>query len=137
MLYSLAHNLWTLLGINILSAVVCGYHAWKDHKYTRQIQDSTCINNKVNFHLDRSIRALNSAKMTDREYSVYLSKLIFSIGHSISKDIKSPNIEELEYRYNINPTIGDALMLQGLVMSNWSDSIGKANYDKDTKVQGI
>lgn len=69
------------------------------------------------------INKLNKNKLTDQELLEVYCGLGTSIGAAMAgiDEDNMPSLEELERRYMTNPTPGEALFLQSLLLGSWKD----------------
>ena len=75
---------------------------------------------KCNTTLRKLLDAFQEHRPTIPEILVIYGNLGYLLGASIEGyDAEGPNIEELEKKYYVDPTVGTALMLQGLQVTNW------------------
>jgi hypothetical protein len=77
--------------------------------------------------LRKVLKVFQKHRPTTSEIILILSNLTYSLGGSIESLTTNelPPIEELQKQYYTSPTIGVALMLQGLLISTWFE-----NYQK-------
>tara|TARA_Y100000310_G_scaffold345804_1_gene470188 strand:- start:10223 stop:10540 length:318 start_codon:yes stop_codon:yes gene_type:complete len=69
--------------------------------------------------LEKLIIAFQEYKPTVGEILVIYGNLGYTLGASIEGETKGPDIESLKQKYYTNPSVGAALMLQGIEITNW------------------
>ena len=75
---------------------------------------------KCNQVLDRVLQAFQEHRLTVGEIIVAYGNLGYTLGAAIEGyGKKGPNIEELKQKYYTDPSVGTALMLQGIEVTNW------------------
>lgn len=86
---------------------------------------------KASLALDQILQILDKHKLRVQDLVLVYGNLGYSIGASIENLVESgPSLEELQKRYYEKPTIGIAMMLQGMLTTTWGDSI-QTNKDKN------
>ena len=75
---------------------------------------------KAEKSIDQIIKILNKNKLDKEEFVAVLAHVIYSAGIIFSqRDSKNIDIDTVVKDYETKPTIGDALILQGINMKNW------------------
>jgi len=86
----------------------------------------TIDNEKAKEALDKLIEVMNTSDLTLQEQIHVLSNLIMATGASLAGfNGEMPSLEDLQHHDLLNPTIDVALMLQGLLMSQWAEDLKK------------
>lgn len=90
---------------------------------------------KIEKCLGEMIESLEKNKLTVGELIILLSNLQYTIGASIDGyGEKGPGLEELKKIYYSEPTVGVAMMLNGMEISTWYDSwVNILKKKKDNK----
>lgn len=80
---------------------------------------------KANEALGEMIEVLDKHKLRVQDLVVVYGNLGYAIGAAIEgfKEEKGPDVEELQKLYHSDPTVGVALMLQGMLVTSWHDQI--------------
>lgn len=79
---------------------------------------------KANEVLGQCIEAFQGANLRTQDLVVVWGNLGYSLGASIEGFTESgPSLEELQQAYHQNPTIGIAMMLQGMMATLWSNQM--------------
>ena len=87
----------------------------KNPKKTLQFDPDKCSQ-----LLDRLLQAFQEHHPTVGEILVAYGNLGYSLGAAIEgHKSKGPDVEELKKKYYADPTVGTALMLQGIEVTNW------------------
>jgi len=87
----------------------------KNPKKTVQFDPEKCNN-----ILSKLIEAFEEHKPTVGEILVIYGNLGYTLGASIEGHGNTgPNVQELKKQYYTDPTVGTALMLQGIEVTNW------------------
>ena len=87
----------------------------KDPEKTLQFDPEKCGD-----LLSKIIEAFEEHKPTVGEILVIYGNLGYTLGASIEGyGSKGPGVEELKKEYYANPSVGTALMLQGIEVTNW------------------
>ena len=74
--------------------------------------------------LEKLLADFNQEQLTDKEIVLVLSNTMYSLGAYIEGyKNKGPTLKVLEKQYYTQPTAGNGLMLQGLLMSTWLDTM--------------
>lgn len=68
------------------------------------------------------IKTVNNEKLTDSEIIDVYTDLGISIGCAMSGLDAVPLREDLEKKYYLNPTVGESLLLQSLLLRAWIDN---------------
>lgn len=88
---------------------------------------------KASLAFDEILLVLKKHKLRVQELVTLYGNLGYAIGAAIEKipeGVEGPTPEELQKSYYEKPTIGVALMLQGVVTSSWSENINKENVQE-------
>ena len=81
---------------------------------------------KANQCLQRLITDLNEFNLRTQDVVVVLGNLAYAVGASIEGiGEDGPTLDELNQRYYTEPTLGTALMLQGMITTSWHDQVAK------------
>ena len=81
---------------------------------------------KIGTIFSECVEAFQKGKPNVGEILLAYGNLGYTLGASIEGfDGKGPSIEELEKMYYENPTVGVALMLQGILVTTWLDDYAK------------
>ena len=76
--------------------------------------------------LSELIKAFRERSPTVNEILVVYGNLGYSLGAAIEgHQDRGPNVQELQEKYYKNPTVGAALMLQGIEVTSWSKDYEK------------
>ena len=87
----------------------------KNPKKTLEFNPEKCTN-----LLDDLIRVFQQHRPTVGELLVVYGNLGYSLGAGVEGyESTGPDIKELQQKYYSNPTVGVALMLQGIEVTNW------------------
>jgi hypothetical protein len=87
----------------------------KNPKKTLQFDPDKCSE-----LLDKLLQAFQELGPTVGEIIVAYGNLGYSLGAAIEgHESNGPDIEELKKKYYADPTVGTALMLQGIEVTNW------------------
>jgi hypothetical protein len=80
---------------------------------------------KANKALDEIIQLLNKYKLRTQDLVVVYGNLGYTIGATIEAVDPNygPSLEELQEKYYKEPTLGVALMLQGMLTTSWHDQV--------------
>lgn len=84
---------------------------------------------KVQATVTKIVALLQKQKLTVGEILIVLGNVIYTVGASIGSYKVGPSAQELEKKYAINPSVDVALMLTGLHVTSWVDSLGKTVED--------
>lgn len=86
---------------------------------------------KASQALNEILEILNKYKLRTQDLILLYGNLGYSIGASIEgmKNSVGPTVEELQKSYYEKPTVGIAMMLQGLLTTTWQDDILKTNQE--------
>lgn len=89
---------------------------------------------------EKASEALNEIILTLKKYKLRVQDLILlygNLGYSIGASIEGldntqgPTIDELQKKYYEKPTVGIAMMLQGMLTTTWYDDVLKSNKEKE------
>jgi hypothetical protein len=82
--------------------------------------------------LEDIISILKVAKLRVQDLVLLYGNLGYSIGASIEgiDTSQGPSVDELQKQYYEKPTIGVAMMLQGILTTTWYDDISKQTKEK-------
>jgi hypothetical protein len=87
----------------------------KNPKKTLQFDPDKC-----NQMLSKLLEVFQKSGPTVGEILVAYGNLGYSLGAAIEgHESTGPDIEELKKKYYVDPTVGTALMLQGIEVTNW------------------
>ncbi len=89
---------------------------------------------KASEALDEILATLNKFSLRVEELVLLYSNLGYSIGASIDgigANDEKPSLESLQQKYYEKPSIGVALMLQGLLTSTWVDDFKQKDKKND------
>lgn len=92
---------------------------------------------KTSETLEKILEVFKQKKLRTQDIILVLGNLSYSIGAALEghePGFTGPTIDELNQKYYTEPTVGVALMLQGLITVSWHDQIvnGQApNIDKE------
>lgn len=93
---------------------------------------------KVSDLHDKILEMLQDARPTVGELIILYGNLGYALGASIDGYTeKGPSPEELEKLYYSNPTIGVAMMLQGMTVSSWYEDWEKIKLQSQDKKENI
>lgn len=88
---------------------------------------------------ERTSEALNEMVLVLQKHKLRIQDLVLlygNLGYSIGASIEGidnsqgPSLEELQKKYYEKPTVGIAMMLQGMLTTSWYDDILKPNKEK-------
>jgi hypothetical protein len=88
---------------------------------------------KTSKALDEIILILQKYKLRVQDLVLLYGNLGYSIGASIEglKNTEGPSIDELQKNFYEKPTVGIAMMLQGMLTTTWYDDVIKSNKEKE------
>jgi hypothetical protein len=91
---------------------------------------------KTSETLDEIIQVLQKRKLREEDLVVLYGNLGYSIGVSMEgiDPQNAPGLEELQKQYHLKPTVGVAMMLQGIIISSWYSDVAKNRENKENKV---
>lgn len=80
---------------------------------------------RANQCLQELIGVLQKYNLRVQDLTVVYGNLGYAIGASVEghKDGEGPTLEELQQQYYTSPTLGCALMLQGMLVTSWYDQV--------------
>jgi hypothetical protein len=86
---------------------------------------------RVNEVYEKFINLLQEKKLTVAELCILLGNTLYTVGASIEgfKD-EGPDMEELNKRYYTKPTVGIAIMLNGMTLVSYFDDLNKVEAKK-------
>lgn len=88
---------------------------------------------KIEKVITQLTKVFDKNKLTIPEILIVYGNLGYSLGASIRKSIDPnssiPTSEELELLYATNPTVDISLLIQGLLIISWADSLNKKVED--------
>lgn len=98
-------------------------------------KDITCEDEereKANQALGELIEVLSKYKLRVQDLVVVYGNLGYAIGAAIEgyNGQEGPGLEELQKRYYSNPSIGVAMMLQGMLVTSWYDQVIQSQQSK-------
>ena len=75
--------------------------------------------------LDEILGVLNKHNLKAKDLVLLYGNLGYSLGASVDgyEGGEGPTYEELEQKYYTKPTVGTALMLQGMLVTTWYDEV--------------
>ena len=81
--------------------------------------------------LQELMDVLNKYKLRTQDLIAVYGNLGYAIGGTIESidPSQGPSLEELQKRYYARPTLGVALMLQGMLTTSWYDQISQPQAD--------
>lgn len=82
--------------------------------------------------LNKILVILKEAKLREKDLVLLYGNLGYSIGASIHgvKQGEGPTLDELQKSYYEKPTIGVAMMLQGILTTTWYDNLNENEEKK-------
>jgi hypothetical protein len=92
---------------------------------------------KVNRAYEKLVQIFQDEKLTVGEIIIAYGNLGYTLGASVEgfKE-KGPTIDELNKMYYSNPTLGVALMIQGITVTSWYENWEKQQLNKVQGNQG-
>jgi hypothetical protein len=93
------------------------------------VNDEEDEQDKTSKALDDVLSVLKAAKLRTQDLILLYGNLGYSIGASIEgvTDSPGPSVDELQKTYFEKPSVGVALMLQGILTTSWHDDYLKQN----------
>lgn len=87
---------------------------------------------KASNALSEIIEVLKKYRLREQDLVLLYGNLGYSIGASIAgvDPANGPTVDELQKAYYVKPTLGTAMMLQGILVTTWYSDINKTNEDE-------
>jgi hypothetical protein len=88
---------------------------------------------KASEALEELLNVFQKYHLNPEEIVLVMSNLLYSLGASVEgHDDQGPSVTEVMEAYYTNPTVGNALMAQGLLMNQeWMSVFKKATEEED------